>query len=109
MVDLISLFLRVNAPTTNLKTMKNSFNNPYTSTSPITGDQLSAYMWKPLTVGCAAMVIGSATAVYYVHTSRVWRFAKLEPRENKYFCFLFFGANPRNIVPCEIIDIYILW
>ena len=92
-VDLILLFSRVRATTVKLKT------NPHTNTSPITGNHLSPYTWKPLimlSVVRASMLIGRATAVYYVRVSWVRRFTKLK------FYFPVFGANPRNIVPTKI-------
>ena len=77
MVDLISLFSRVHAPTVKLK-VKISFSNSHTSTSPITDDQLSPYTWKPLLVVCTSMMTGRATAVYYVCASWGRRLTRLK-------------------------------
>ena len=103
-VYLILLFLRVPAPTAELKTAKILFSNPHTSTSPITGDQLTPYTWKPLimlSVVCASMMIGRVTAVYGMRTSWVQRFAKLKPRE--YYFYVFWSQCAKSfIVPAKI-------
>ena len=68
------------------------FSNPHYSTSPITGDQHVTIHVEASNnaVGsiCASMMVGHATAVYYVRTSWVWRFAKLKPSKNVAFMFL---------------------
>ena len=104
------IFLRVHALTAKLRKVCSAILTPVPHTSQ---PCRHAYTWKPLTIlsavhVCASMMIGHATAVYYVHTSckfmmcnnaKFRRFAKLKPCKN--FVLPFFSQS-RNIVPTKM-------
>ena len=68
---------------------------------------MSSYTWKPLillSVVCASMMIGHATAVYYVCVSWVRRFAKLKPCEK--FVFRFLEPIRKIFCPRKNVNVY---
>ena len=87
-----------------LKTAKISFNNPHTSTSPITGDKHVAIHMEASNTAIRSMRFHDDRAC----DSSLLRACQLglEIRKIKTprkFCFQVFGANLRNIVPAKIL------
>ena len=95
----MDLFSWVHTPTAKLITTK--IRSPILTPVPHQSQATSIlpFMWKPLlmlSVVCTSMMIGHATAVYYVRASWVWRFTKIKPSKKFFFRFL----EPINEILC---------